>query len=137
MNNEADFRSISDAGFILVYPQALEDPNDDNSTNWLHKEPTDHKDIFFVEALIDTIATQYNIDTKRVYACGYSLGGMFSYELACQLNYKIAAISSVAGAAFLGAFSFVKYLIQQLYKALMELMMKYTLMMIQMDGIFL
>ena len=106
MNNEADFRLISDtAGFILVYPQALEDPNDDNSTNWLHKEPTDHKDIFFVEALIDTIATQYNIDTKRVYACGYSLGGMFSYELACQLNHKIAAISSVAGAAFLGAFS--------------------------------
>ena len=103
MNYEADFRSISDtAGFILVYPQALEDPNDGNSTNWLHKEPTDHKDIFFVEALIDTIATQYNIDTKRVYACGYSLGGMFSYELACQLNHKIAAISSVAGAAFLG-----------------------------------
>ena len=30
MNYEADFRSISDtAGFILVYPQALEDPNDD------------------------------------------------------------------------------------------------------------
>jgi len=107
MNYEADFRSISDtAGFILVYPQALEDPNDNNSTNWLHKEPTDHKDIFFVEALIDTIAIQYNIDTKRVYACGYSLGGMFSYELACQLNHKIAAISSVAGAAFLGAFSF-------------------------------
>ena len=50
MNYEADFRSISDtAGFILVYPQALEDPNDGNSTNWLHKEPTDHKDIFFIE----------------------------------------------------------------------------------------
>ena len=103
MNNEADFRSISDtAGFILVYPQALEDPNDYNSTNWLHKEPTDHNDIFFVEALIDTLITQYNIDTKRVYACGYSLGGMFSYELACQLNHKIAAISSVAGALFWG-----------------------------------
>ena len=38
MNYESDFRSISDtAGFILVYPQALEDPNDGNSTNWLHK----------------------------------------------------------------------------------------------------
>ena len=35
MNYEADLRSISDtAGFILVYPQALEDPNDGNSTNW-------------------------------------------------------------------------------------------------------
>ena len=107
MNYEADFRSIADtAGFILVYPQALEDPNDGNSTNWLHKEPTDHKDIFFIETLIDTIATHYNVNTERVYACGYSLGGMFSYELACQLNHKITAISSVAGAAFLGAFSF-------------------------------
>ena len=34
MTYEADFRSIADtAGFILVYPQALEDPNDGNSTN--------------------------------------------------------------------------------------------------------
>ena len=107
MNYEADFRSIADtAGFILVYPQALEDPNDGNSTNWLHKEPTDHKDIFFVETLIDTIATQYSINPERIYACGYSLGGMFSYELACQLNHKITAISSVAGAVFLGAFNF-------------------------------
>ncbi|MBH83801.1 MAG: hypothetical protein CMP70_03915 [Flavobacteriales bacterium] len=106
MNYEADFRSISDtAGFILVYPQALEDPNDGNSTNWLHKEPTDHKDIFFIETLIDTISFEYNIDLNRIYACGYSLGGMFSYELACQLNHKIAAISSVAGAAFYGAFA--------------------------------
>ena len=69
MNNEADFRSIADtSGFILIYPQALEDPNDDNSTNWLHKEPTDHKDIFFIEALIEEITTQYNIDTERIYA---------------------------------------------------------------------
>ena len=48
MNNEANFRSISDtAGFILVYPQALEDPNDDNSTNWLKKEPTQSQGYIF------------------------------------------------------------------------------------------
>ena len=106
MNYEADLRSISDTeGFILVYPQALEDPNDGNSTNWLHKEPTNHKDIFFIETLIDTISSEYNIDLNRIYACGYSLGGMFSYELACQLNHKIAAIASVAGATFYGAFA--------------------------------
>ena len=69
-----------------------------------HKEPTDHKDIFFVEALIDTIASSYNVDINRIYACGYSLGGMFSYELACKLNNEITSIASVAGAAFLGAF---------------------------------
>jgi len=107
MNNEADFRSIADtAGFILVYPQALADPNDGGSTNWLHKEPTNHKDQFFVEALIDTLSSEYSIDNDRVYICGYSLGGMFSYELACQINNRIAAMSSVAGAAFLGAFTY-------------------------------
>ena len=105
MNYEADFRSIADtAGFILVYPQALEDPNDDNTTSWLHKEPTNHNDIYFIDALIDTLSSDYSVDNDRVYICGYSLGGMFSYELACHLNDRVAAFSSVAGAAFIGAF---------------------------------
>ena len=105
MNGEADFRSIADtAGFILVYPQALEDPNDGNSTNWMHKEPTDHNDVNFIDALIDALSTNYAVDMQRIYACGYSLGGIFSFELACHLNNKIAAIASVAGAAFVGAF---------------------------------
>ena len=105
MNYEADFRSIADtAGFILVYPQALEDPNDDNKTSWLHKEPTNHNDIYFIDALIDSLSSDYSVDNDRVYICGYSLGGMFSYELACHLNDRVAAFSSVAGAAFIGAF---------------------------------
>ena len=106
MNYEADFRSVSDtAGFILVYPQALADPNDGNSTNCIHKEPTNHNDILFVETLINTISSNYNVDMDRIYACGYSLGGMFTYDLACQLNSRISAVASVAGGAFIGAFN--------------------------------
>ena len=106
MSYEADFRSIADtAGFILVYPQALEDPNNENnSTSWIHKEPTNHNDIYFVDALLDELSSNYSVDSDRVYVCGYSLGGMFSYELACHLNNRVAALSSVAGAAFIGAF---------------------------------
>ena len=105
LNYEADFRSISDtANFILVYPQALEDPGDGGSTNWMHKEPTNHDDIYFIEAIIDELSLMYSIDNNRVYACGYSLGGIFSYELACRLNNRIAAIGTVAGAAFVGTF---------------------------------
>ncbi len=93
----SDMRSIADtAGFILVYPQALSDPNDGGSTNWMHKDPTTVDDIYFVEAIIDTLAAEYNIERKRVYACGYSLGGEFSFELACRLNNQIAAIGVVA-----------------------------------------
>jgi polyhydroxybutyrate depolymerase len=93
----ADMRSIADtAGFILVYPQALPDPNDGGSTNWLQKDPTTVDDIYFVEAMIDTLSSEYMIDQNRVYACGYSLGGEFSFELACRLSDRIAAVGSVA-----------------------------------------
>jgi len=93
----SDMRGIADAeNVILVYPQALPDPNDGGSTNWLHKDPTDVDDIFFVEAMINTLAAEYEIDTERVYACGYSLGGEFTFELACRLNEKIAAVGVVA-----------------------------------------
>jgi polyhydroxybutyrate depolymerase len=102
--NTNDMRPIADtAGFIAIYPQAAIDP-DDGSFSWLHKAPTNHNDIFFVEAIIDTLSTQYVIDNYRVYACGYSEGGIFSYELGCRLNNRIAAFSSVSGSMLADAF---------------------------------
>ena len=44
------------------------------------------------------------IDNERVYACGYSEGGIFSYELGCRLNNRIAAFSSVSGSMLEDAF---------------------------------
>ena len=102
--NTNDMRPIADtAGFIAIYPQAAIDP-DDGSFSWLHKAPTTHNDIFFIEAIIDTLITQYMIDNNRVYACGYSEGGIFSYELGCRLNNRIAAFSSVSGSMLVDAF---------------------------------
>ena len=102
--NINDMRSVADtAGFIAVYPQAAVDPND-GSNAWLHKAPTSHDDVFFIEAIIDTLSNDYFIDNDRVYACGYSEGGIFSYELACRLNNRIAAISSVSGSMLVDSF---------------------------------
>lgn len=92
-----DMRPIADtANFILVYPQAIPDPGNGGSTSWMHKEPTTHDDVPFVQAMIDSISSDYSINPDRIYACGYSLGGEFTYELGCQLNNKIAAIGAVA-----------------------------------------
>ena len=92
-----DMSSIADtANFIAVYPQALADPNDGGSTNWIHKDPTTIDDIGFIDALIDSISSRFLIDLERVYACGYSLGGEFTFELGCRLNSRIAAIGVVA-----------------------------------------
>ena len=93
----ADMSSIADtANFIVVYPQARPDPSDGNSFNWIPKVPGTFDDVPFISSLIDTIAINYEIDQNRIYACGYSLGGDMSFELACKLNSRIAAIAPVA-----------------------------------------
>ena len=92
-----DMRPIADtANFIAVYPQGSIDP-EGGTTSWIHKAPTDHDDIFFIEAIIDELTQNYLIDPNRVYACGYSEGAIFSYELGCRLNNKIAAFAAVSG----------------------------------------
>jgi polyhydroxybutyrate depolymerase len=93
----SDMIPIADtADFILVYPQARPDPSDENSFNWIPKIPGTFDDVPFFSSLIDTIASNYQIDQNRIYACGYSLGGDMTFELGCKLNNRIAAIAPVA-----------------------------------------
>ena len=47
--------------------------------------------------MIDDISSSHAVDAQAVYAVGYSLGSMFSYELACQMSERFAAIASFAG----------------------------------------
>ena len=93
----SDMRPIAEtADFILVYPQARPDPSDGNSFNWIPKVPGTFDDGPFFSSLIDTIASNYQIDQNKIYACGYSLGGDMTFELGCKLNNRIAAITPVA-----------------------------------------
>ena len=77
----------------VVYPEGLL-----NSWNvggfW---ENNNFDDVGFISTLIDSMATQFNIDLDRVYACGFSNGGYMAYELSCELSDKIVAFGSVAG----------------------------------------
>ena len=100
-----DLRDLADDdGFVLVYPQALPDPNDGGSTNWQvvtsgdlpFTQPNPHSDIDFISALIVELSTIHGIDPSRVYAMGYSNGGGFVYDLACRLNDQITGIGAVS-----------------------------------------
>ena len=65
----SDMSSIADtANFIVVYPQARPDPSDGNSFNWIAKVPGTFDDVPFFSSLIDTIASNYQIDQNRIYA---------------------------------------------------------------------
>lgn len=54
-------------------------------------------DVRYTAAVLDDLATIAAIDERRVYACGYSNGGMMCYRLAAELSDRVAAIGSVAG----------------------------------------
>lgn len=92
-----DFRPIADtANFIIAHPNGTETGA---GQGWNNFGPlgTGVDDVGFISALLDKISSKYNIDKNRVYSTGMSNGGFMSYDLACFLNTRIAAIASVTG----------------------------------------
>lgn len=94
-----DMRSVADtAGFILIVPQGYKDHRGSphwNVGSWTIGSTVD--DIGFIEKIINRTSDEFNLDLHRVYSYGHSNGGYFSFELACQLGNKIAAIGSIGG----------------------------------------
>ena len=77
----------------VVYPEGL-----NNSWNvYTYWDNNPYDDVGFINAMIDDISENYNIDSDRIYACGMSNGGYMTYRLACDLSDKIAAFGSVTG----------------------------------------
>lgn len=52
-------------------------------------------DVGFIDTLIDTLITRYNVDTSRIYICGFSNGGFMVQRIACQLPDRFAAMASL------------------------------------------
>lgn len=87
MNQVADT-----ANFFVVYPEGIATSW---NVGWIFDSGAD--DVGFTNALIDSLHAQYGVNLDRVYSCGMSNGGFFSYRLACELNDRIAKIASVTG----------------------------------------
>lgn len=79
-------------GFIVVYPDGID-------YNWNLRGASLGKvdDVSFTTALINSLQKNINIESKKIYATGFSKGGIFAQDLACELPDKIAAFASVAG----------------------------------------
>ena len=96
----ADMRSIAETDtFILAYPQGscLDGSSHWNACPTGADNKSDADDFGFVESMINEISSQYNIDMERIYAAGYSNGGMMAYGLANYKSDLIAAVASVSG----------------------------------------
>jgi polyhydroxybutyrate depolymerase len=97
-------------GFIVVYPQGTNKGaflrngytwNAGSCCGWAQEHRVD--DVKFTRVLLDALAREVPIDSRRVYATGISNGAMMCYRLACELADRIAAIAPISGPMGMGA----------------------------------
>ena len=98
LQNVAGFEAISDQnGFILVYPSGLDGVW--NVGGGCCKPAVDNNvdEAAFIRAILDDLSSTANIDAKRIYAAGFSMGGMLAFKLGCEMSDTLAGVASVAG----------------------------------------
>ncbi len=78
--------------FAVCYPNGVDAAW---NVGWSFGSQAD--DVGFVGAMIDKFSADYSINKQKIYSCGMSNGGFFSYVLACEMGDRIAAIASVTG----------------------------------------
>jgi polyhydroxybutyrate depolymerase len=94
IKSHTKFNKLADKeGFIVVYPNSVDKNWSDGRIG--DKLPMKRDDVRFISILIDTLASKYRVDTKRIFSTGISNGGFFSFYLALKLSHKILAIAPV------------------------------------------
>ena len=97
----ADMRTLADRdGFLLAYPQGTElggYPFWNALPVSKDKNKSSVDDLGFVRDLIAQIESSYPLDRSRIYASGFSNGGMMAYALACYERDLVAAVGVVSG----------------------------------------
>ena len=83
--------------FIMVYAITEDDRTLAEGDWFLNTAATSRDDNDFSESIVDELSKAYCVDEDRLYAIGYSLGSMYTYEIACQLSDRFAAVASFAG----------------------------------------
>jgi polyhydroxybutyrate depolymerase len=88
------------AGFILIFPQGVDNPPSWNAGIGAFGPTGDADDVQFTRDIINYFEHNYCVDAHRIYVTGYSLGGGMAYRIACTLSDQIAAFATVAGAYY-------------------------------------
>ena len=83
------------AGFVVAYPKG--------ATGYSTWDISGDQDTKWITQIIDQLAKDYDIDTKRVYMSGFSMGGMLSYHAMGKIADRIAAFAPCSGYLMMGA----------------------------------
>ncbi len=94
-------KDVADAeGCIVAYPQGkvtnFPIGFGGDATGWT-ASGEDNFDVEFIRAVIEDVASKYQIDRNRIYCCGFSNGGMMTYALSNTCSDIFAAFASISG----------------------------------------
>ncbi|NAY93405.1 prolyl oligopeptidase family serine peptidase [Muricauda sp. JGD-17] len=86
-------------GFLVVYPQGFGPASPGYS--WADGRATsatemEVDDVGFIEKLVSELRSEYNVDSKKIYVCGFSNGGFMTQKLACELPDTFAGVGTLA-----------------------------------------
>lgn len=97
-------------GFIAAFPEGTRrDPHEpssftrnpqtwnDGSGRFQTDQPA-VDDVEFVSRMLDEICAQYPVDSRRIYATGFSNGASMAFRVGVELSSRLAAVAPVAGA---------------------------------------
>ncbi len=91
------------AGFIVVYPNGTSATSTD-FLNWNSGSCCGYAwdakvdDVGFLRRLVILLVHEYEVDRERIYAIGFSKGGMLAYLLACDAADLLAGVAVIGGA---------------------------------------
>lgn len=90
-------RALADTErFAIVAPASL-------GERWnVPPDPAKPDDVRFIADALDAVGRLFCVDTRQVFATGFSGGGRMSSQLACDLSGRIAAVAAIGGVRFPG-----------------------------------
>jgi polyhydroxybutyrate depolymerase len=99
--DSSELDAAADAGgFIVAYPQAVGITwNAGFCCTMGRGDPS--ADVRFLDELITDVIASRRIDERRIYAVGFSAGGIMAYRLACDLAGRFAGVGAIAASMML------------------------------------
>jgi len=95
----SDFNRVArEYGFIVAYPDGL-------NREWNYPRGTEGyqievDDVAFLNALVDDLSINLNIDPQKVYVTGFSNGGFMTQRVACEAGDRYAGYAVVGATLF-------------------------------------
>ncbi len=102
MQSMTGFNAIADKEhFLVVYPAGIGEAWN-NHVCCGEAAAKNVDDIGFIRQIVADLGTSMRVDPNRIYATGFSNGGVFVYRLACEMSDVFAGIAPVSGGMVFG-----------------------------------